>query len=259
MPDVACPRSTCPLCPGQRPPTTVIDEGIQEERGCHFPRGNGTHSWMLGLLMAFWAPDEPPYIHRSRFLTGLFSLVALVITTYHTLSIITTVVVRKLSEIRVPEPEARWRWPQAVSPFLTELDKESLEWSASFNAFDPEIQRLVHDKGKLTTSSPTTHVSNGSTGATIEQTCWQACAMLACPKVGYLSWGDITRLPLISPTDAVRWGCDVMHLFLMFDEHSDTASPDEVWEQAPIQVDAICRPTKPRPEGEWVGGEFARQ
>lgn len=59
--------------------------------------------------------------------------------------------------------------------------------------------------------------------------------------------------------DAVRWGCDVMHLFFMFDEHSDTASPDEVWEQARIQIDAFCRPTKPRPEGEWVGGEFARQ
>jgi Delta6-protoilludene synthase len=50
-----------------------------------------------------------------------------------------------------------------------------------------------------------------------------------------------------------------MHLFFMFDEHSDRASPAEVWEQAAIQVDAIYNPETPRPGGEWVGGEFTRQ
>lgn len=36
-----------------------------------------------------------------------------------------------------------------MSPYLPEIERECLEWSASFNAFDPETQRLVHDKGKL--------------------------------------------------------------------------------------------------------------
>ena len=59
--------------------------------------------------------------------------------------------------------------------------------------------------------------------------------------------------------EQLRTGCDIMHLFFMFDEHSDKCSPDEVWEQAWIQMDAFSRPDQPRPKGEWVGGEFTRQ
>jgi len=59
--------------------------------------------------------------------------------------------------------------------------------------------------------------------------------------------------------EQLRSGCDIMHLFFMFDEHSDKCGPEEVWEQARIQMDAFWRPNQPRPEGEWVGGEFARQ
>ena len=50
-----------------------------------------------------------------------------------------------------------------------------------------------------------------------------------------------------------------MHLFFMFDEYSDQSSPEEVWRQASIQIDALCHPNKPRPKEEWVGGEIARQ
>lgn len=50
-----------------------------------------------------------------------------------------------------------------------------------------------------------------------------------------------------------------MHLFFMFDEHSDVSEPAEVWHQARIQIDACCHPRKARPHHEWVGGEFARQ
>jgi hypothetical protein len=50
-----------------------------------------------------------------------------------------------------------------------------------------------------------------------------------------------------------------MHLFFMFDEHSDKSEPGEVWHQARIQLDAFSHPDKARPLGEWVGGEFTRQ
>lgn len=50
-----------------------------------------------------------------------------------------------------------------------------------------------------------------------------------------------------------------MHLFFMFDEYSDKCEPAEVWQQVRIQMDAVRDPAKPRPEGEWVGGEFTRQ
>ncbi|KAI1428000.1 isoprenoid synthase domain-containing protein [Xylaria sp. FL1777] len=59
--------------------------------------------------------------------------------------------------------------------------------------------------------------------------------------------------------EQVRSGCDLMHLFFMFDEHSDKSGPAEAWNQARIQMDALCNPHKPRPQGEWIGGEFTRQ
>ncbi|KAK8075324.1 terpenoid synthase [Apiospora hydei] len=54
----------------------------------------------------------------------------------------------------------------------------------------------------------------------------------------------------------VRSGCDIMHLFFMFDEYSDKSGPEEVWEQAQIQMDAFANPHSPRPVGEWVGGVY---
>ncbi|KAK8008235.1 terpenoid synthase [Apiospora marii] len=112
------------------------------------------------------------------------------------------------NKIRLPELEAFWKWPRQVNPHLAEVEEECLEWSASFNAFDAETQKLVHDKGKL---------------------------------------------------KQLRSGCDLMHLFFMFDEFSDKAGPEEVWDQARIQLDAFANPYIPRPAGEWIGGEFTRQ
>ena len=50
-----------------------------------------------------------------------------------------------------------------------------------------------------------------------------------------------------------------MNLFFIFDEYSDIANGLEVRKQADIIMDAIRHPAFPRPEGEWVGGEIARQ
>ncbi|KAK5658142.1 hypothetical protein OQA88_2115 [Cercophora sp. LCS_1] len=124
-------------------------------------------------------------------------------------------------EIKLPLLEDLWKWPRLVSPHLADVEAECLEWSASFGAFDPETQRLVHEKGKLN--------------------------LLAAMCYARM------------PKEYVRTGCDLMHLFFMFDEHSDRASPSEVWTQASIQLDAMCAPERPRPKGEWVGGEFTRQ
>ncbi|KAK4225934.1 isoprenoid synthase domain-containing protein [Podospora fimiseda] len=124
-------------------------------------------------------------------------------------------------EIRLPHLEDLWKWPRLVNPHLAEINQECLEWSASFGAFDAEMQRLVHEKGKLN--------------------------LLAAMCYARM------------PRDFLKTGCDLMHLFFMFDEHSDRASPEEVWNQASIQIDAFNNPETPRPRDEWVGGEFARQ
>ena len=50
-----------------------------------------------------------------------------------------------------------------------------------------------------------------------------------------------------------------MHLFFVIDEYSDASEPSEVQKQKNIVVDALRNPHKPRPRGEWIGGEMARQ
>ncbi|KAF8882265.1 terpenoid synthase [Infundibulicybe gibba] len=56
-----------------------------------------------------------------------------------------------------------------------------------------------------------------------------------------------------------RVGCDLMNLFFLFDEHSDVADAQSVRQQADIIMDALHHPHTARPQGEWVGGEAARQ
>lgn len=53
------------------------------------------------------------------------------------------------NKIRLPPLESIWRWPRYVSPHLAEIEEECLQWSASFGAFDPDTQRLIHEYGKL--------------------------------------------------------------------------------------------------------------
>ncbi|EIM79126.1 terpenoid synthase [Stereum hirsutum FP-91666 SS1] len=57
----------------------------------------------------------------------------------------------------------------------------------------------------------------------------------------------------------LRTGCDLMNLFFVIDEHSDLSSVADAETQAQIIMNALMNPEKPRPHGEWVGGEVARQ
>lgn len=50
-----------------------------------------------------------------------------------------------------------------------------------------------------------------------------------------------------------------MLVFFTFDDHTDEETPDEVWHNSKIMIDALTYPDKPRPKGEWVGGEIGRQ
>jgi len=50
-----------------------------------------------------------------------------------------------------------------------------------------------------------------------------------------------------------------MHLYFVFDEHSDRSTEDETRQQAAVMVDAMRCPHKPRPEGEFVGGRVAQE
>ncbi|KAM7218649.1 Isoprenoid synthase domain containing protein [Rhypophila decipiens] len=56
-----------------------------------------------------------------------------------------------------------------------------------------------------------------------------------------------------------RIGCDLMHLFFVFDEYSDRSTQEESRQQAISIMDALRDPHKPRPEGEFVGGRVAQE
>lgn len=50
-----------------------------------------------------------------------------------------------------------------------------------------------------------------------------------------------------------------MNVFFVFDEYTDVEDADVVREMVDIVIDAIHNPEKPRPEGEVLLGELARQ
>lgn len=50
-----------------------------------------------------------------------------------------------------------------------------------------------------------------------------------------------------------------MNLFFVIDEHSDIVDADMAKVQADTVMDALRNPHAPRPSGEWIGGEVARQ
>ena len=60
-------------------------------------------------------------------------------------------------------------------------------------------------------------------------------------------------------SEHARAGCDLMQLVFMFDEYSDRSAPSEVRKQKDAVIDALRNPHAPRPKGEWIGGEVARQ
>lgn len=49
-----------------------------------------------------------------------------------------------------------------------------------------------------------------------------------------------------------------MHLFFVFDEHSDRSTAAETRHQAEAIMDAIRHPHKPRPPNEFIGGRVAQ-
>jgi hypothetical protein len=60
-------------------------------------------------------------------------------------------------------------------------------------------------------------------------------------------------------SEHARAGCDLMHFVFVFDEYSDKSAPSEVRKQKDAVMDAFRNPHTPRPKGEWIGGEVARQ
>lgn len=81
--------------------------------------------------------------------------------------------------------------------------------------------------------------------------------MVRCRDPNLVPWD--TNSKVVTHAEHLRTGCDLMNLFFVIDEYTDVANESEAREMARIIMDAIHNPWRPRPGGEWVGGEIARQ
>nr|QJQ03973.1 Pro1 [Armillaria gallica] len=122
--------------------------------------------------------------------------------------------------IFLPDTLANWQWPRHLNPHYAEVKKASAAWAKSFRAFQTKAQEAF------------------------DRCDFNLLASFAYPLA------DEARL---------RSGCDLMNLFFVIDEYSDVSTEEEVRAQKDIVMDAIRNTEKPRPAGEWIGGEVSRQ
>ncbi|KAF8904746.1 isoprenoid synthase domain-containing protein [Gymnopilus junonius] len=120
----------------------------------------------------------------------------------------------------LPETMADWPWPRAINPHYEEISAESNAWFHSFKAFSKK-----------------------------SQVAFDLCDFGRLASLAY---------PLITK-EQLRTGCDLMNLFFVVDEYTDVEEAPVVREMVDIVIDALNNPEKPRPEGEILLGEVARQ
>jgi hypothetical protein len=68
-----------------------------------------------------------------------------------------------------------------------------------------------------------------------------------------------TPVPVSAATDELRLLCDTTNLYFVLDEFTDIADDDTAQKIGDMVVDAFRNPFMPRPEGEHLLGEMARQ
>ncbi|KAG1738235.1 terpenoid synthase, partial [Suillus lakei] len=124
------------------------------------------------------------------------------------------------AKIFLPNTLSRWPWPRRVNQYFSEVKVEAAAWFGSFKAFGAGAQH--------------------------------AFDLLHCNLLGCLAYPNASKVH-------VRIGCDVMRIVYFIDEYSDASEPNDVRKQKSIIMDALHNPDKPRPEGEWTGGEILHQ
>ncbi|KAG1876689.1 terpenoid synthase [Suillus subalutaceus] len=125
-----------------------------------------------------------------------------------------------LKKIFIPDLLARWPFPRLLNQHYSEVDAESSAWLESFKVLSPKAQQAFDG---------------------------YKCSLLAC-----LCYPNASK-------EHVRSACDLMIIFGFVDDNSDGLEEVEVRQQKDIIMNALHHPYKPRPKGEWVGGEIVRQ
>ncbi|KAG0702642.1 terpenoid synthase [Suillus ampliporus] len=122
-------------------------------------------------------------------------------------------------KIFLPDLLARWPFPRRLNQYYSKVNAESLAWVESFSL-----------------SSKAQHTINRG-----------QFSLLSC--LGHP----------IAREEHARSVCDFMNLAFLIDDDSDGSEEGEVRKQKDAIMDALRHPDKPRPKGEWVCGEMARQ
>ncbi|KAG2033028.1 terpenoid synthase [Suillus americanus] len=125
-----------------------------------------------------------------------------------------------LKKIFIPDLLVRWPFPRHLNQHYSKVGAGSCAWLESFKAFSPKAQQAFN------------RCNLGLLGC------------LACPTAS---------------EEHARSTCDYMNLATLIDEYSDASEVGEVRKQKDAIMDALRHPHEPRPKGEWVGGEIARQ
>ncbi|KAI9447564.1 terpenoid synthase [Lactarius indigo] len=120
----------------------------------------------------------------------------------------------------IPKTLENWKWPRRINPYHNEVHAAAVAWIRSFGAFSPRAQEA-----------------------------YDRCDFILFASLAY---------PLHDKAH-LRTGCDLVNLIFVYDEFSETGNEGEVQAMANAMMDALRNPHTPRPEGEWVGGEIARQ
>ncbi|KAH7915515.1 terpenoid synthase [Hygrophoropsis aurantiaca] len=120
----------------------------------------------------------------------------------------------------VPDIQASWPWPRTLHPDWEEAWAASRGWFLSFNVFGAKERQV-----------------------------YEAC------HIGLLSGLTFA----LADKEIVRSGCDLLSIFLIFDETTDHLDEDGVRQFAKLYLSAMKHPEMPRPHGETIVGEIVRQ
>ncbi|KAI0056134.1 terpenoid synthase [Artomyces pyxidatus] len=123
-------------------------------------------------------------------------------------------------KFRLPDTLAGWPWPRVINPYHDEVKAECEKWVHSFNALGPKSQDA-----------------------------FDRCDFCLLASLSY---------PHLDK-EGLRTTCDLMMLFFFFDEFADRSHSTQARAYADMIMDALHNPHKPRPSGECVLGEIARQ
>ena len=155
----------------------------------------------------------------------------------------------------LPDILADYPWPRHLNPHYDVVAPESSKWTESFQAFSPKAQKSFNRCDIGISAIPALSFDTNTGVGRLALLAYPLHDKGMPPLYQYDSESNNTN---ISPARA-RTGCDLMNLFFIIDEHSDVEGEHVVREMADIVMDALRNPYKPRPSGEWVGGEATRQ